>query len=210
MKIYTYLKKPSDIVRNDPNLPLDVKYSLYAITTNKEHSKLFKKTRNMDLFIQRTIEVDTKEDAEKYMKNHRGQVLTKGYIRGVKDKNLDTQRPFFAYVLYTENEINFTMECTDSGQVLNYISSYIPIEIFSDRVREALYTLKYHKAASVVYGRTVASIDVEHPIDDFLDIEMSFDMFGVFILLYQDTFSENFFNYVEITDEAPDDMPPWM
>ena len=204
MKIYTFLKKPDEGMLHDEAIDLNVKYALYAITTVKDDAKAFKKSRNMDKFIQRDIEID-EEDCDEYLLHHRGHLLKYYWLQSYKDKNTDNQTPYWIHVLMTENELNFTIETTDSGAILNRISAFIQIDLFDGKTKKALYKLRYDKAMQSVLSMTASErLDFMPPDEgDFWDTGLSFDMFAIFMILYQNTFSVDFFDFTEVTYEQP-------
>lgn len=206
MKIYTFLKKPDQDMLHDDTIDLTVKYALYAITPVKDDAKVFKKSRNMDQFISRDIDVDD-DEYDHYLLRNRGKILGRYWIQSYKDKNTDNQTPYWINVLMTENELNFTMETTDSGSVLNRITNYIPIDIFDGKAKKSLYSLRYHKAMHSALSMIASSKLDFMPMDDgdFWDTGLSFDMFAVFMLLYQSTFSVDFFEFTTISYEQPNE-----
>ena len=204
MKIYTFLKKPDEEMLHDDTVDLNIKYALYAITPVKDDAKTFKKSRNMDQFISRDIDVD-EEEYDQYLLRNRGKILNRYWLQSYKDKNTDNQTPYWINVLMTENELNFTIETTDSGTVLNRISNYIPIDIFDSKTKKSLYTLRYHKAMQSALSMTASEklSYMDFGEGDFWDTGLSFDMFAIFMLLYQNTFSVDFFEFTDITYEQP-------
>ena len=205
MKIYTFLKKPDQDMLNDESIDLTVKYALYAITPVKDDAKTFKKSRNMSFFIEREIDVD-EEDADQYLLRHRGQILNRYWMISYQNKNTDNQTPYWMQILMTENELNFTMETSDSGSILNRISNWVPIDIFDGKTKKALYKLRYDKAMQCALSMS-ASEKLENLVSfdqgDFWDIGLSFDMFAIFMILYQSTFSVDFFAYANVSYEEP-------
>lgn len=207
MKIYTFFRKPDNTMINDDSIPLNIKYALYAITPTKELAKVFQKSRNMDKFIMKVIDCeDDGEEYDMYLVRNRSRILNWYWLSSFKDKNGDNQRPYWVRVLITENELNFTTETTDTGTILNRIKLYVPIDIFSGKTKEALYKLRYDKAMmSVTALSDIASTYIESPEDgDFWDTGLSYDMFAIFMLLYKDTFSTDFFSYVKISNTQPE------
>lgn len=207
MKIYTFFRKPDNTMINDDSIPLNIKYALYAITPTKELAKVFQKSRNMDKFIMKVIDCeDDGEEYDMYLVRNRSRILNWYWLSSFKDKNGDNQRPYWVRVLITENELNFTTETTDTGTILNRIKLYVPIDIFSGKTKEALYRLRYDKAMmSVTALSDIASAYIESPEDgDFWDTGLSYDMFAIFMLLYKDTFSTDFFSYVKISNTQPE------
>lgn len=206
MKIHTFYKKPTNEDIMDNATPLDVKYPLYAITPSKKIAKLFKNTRDMNQFIYSVIDCEPDEGYDEYFIAHRGQLLQKSWLEGIRDKNKDTQEPYWVEVLLTENELNFTMEAVDSGLVLNRVSSYMPVPIFAGKYVDALQAIQYEKAALFALSmRGSDLIESVHPTEyDVLDLDMTFDMFAVFMLLYQKTLSPDFFTNITISDIQPE------
>lgn len=207
MKIYTFFRKPDNAMIGDDSIPLNIKYALYAITPTKELAKVFQKSRNMDKFIMKVIDCeDDGEEYDMYLVRNRSRILNWYWLSSFKDKNGDNQRPYWVKVLITENELNFTTETTDTGTILNRIKLYVPIDIFTGKTKEALYRLRYDKAMmSVTTLSDTASMYIEPPEDgDFWDTGLSYDMFAIFMLLYKDTFSSDFFGYVKISNTQPE------
>lgn len=209
MKIYTFLKKPEPEDVLDDTLDLRIKYALYALTTEKKKAKLFKKARNMELFIERVIDVD--DDAgDEYLLRNRGHILQHYWIPSFSNKNKDDQSPYWVRILVTENELNFVMETTDTGSILNKISGFVPVEVFTSKIREALFTLKYDKASRNVLAMSIGEnrfrrfVD-EFPMEDydFLDLGLSFDSFSIFMILYQKILSVDFFETIEVSYTEP-------
>lgn len=211
MKLYTFLKKPDDEMLHDDTIPLEVKYSLYAITPTKKDAKIFKKSRNMDKFIMRVIDIDEEDGYDEYMIHNRGKILSWYWLESYRNKNTKNQEPFWVHVLITENELNFTIEMTDSGAILNRLEHVIPIEYFEGEMKEALYDLRYDKVVRMVMGMQLINQDTElnseayEYYDSFFDTGIKFDMFAVFLLLYEDTFSTDFFTFTEISNTQPTD-----
>lgn len=205
MKIYTFLKKPDKEIIDDNSIDLSIKYPLYAITPVKDDAKVFRKSRDMNKFIERVIDVDD-DGYDHYLLIHRSQILNRYWLESFKDKNTNNQTPYWINILMTENELNFTMETTDTGSILNHISNYIPIDIFDGKSKKSLYTLRYDKAMYSALSTTSIEklVQIEYNEGDFWDTGLSFDMFAIFMMLYQSTFSVDFFEFTKISYEKPE------
>lgn len=209
MKIYTFLKKPNEAMLNDSTVPLDVKYALYAITPTKKDAKIFQKTRDMNQFIMRVIDVDEDEGYDEYLIRNRAHLLQYYWLESYKDKNTDNQTPYWIHVLITENELNFTMEVSDSGSILNRLNGFVPIDIFDEKPKNALYHLRYHKVIQSIVNTTMTEkFEYHSEENDFWDLGLSFDMFGIFLILYQHTFSTDFFSHTEVSFTQPEAPQP--
>lgn len=206
MKIYTFLKKPDDDMLHDDSIPLDQKYALYAITPTKQLAKIFQKSRDMNQFIMRVINCDDGDDYDMYLMRNRSRLLNWYWLQSYRNKNTDNQEPYWVHVVMTENEINFTTETTDTGTILNRLRSFIPVDVFQGKTKEALYRLRYNKAMSAVLSLSDEELPfIERPDDgDYWDTGLSFDMFAIFMLLYRTTFSTDFFAYTEVSNSMPE------
>lgn len=206
MKIYTFFKKPDDDMLHDDSIPLSQKYALYAVTPTKSLAKIFQKSRDMNQFIMQTIECDEGEEYDMYLLRNRSRLLNWYWLISYRNKNTDNQEPYWIHVVLTANELDFTMETTDTGAILNRIDSYIPVDLFEGKTKDALHKLKYHKAmASVLAFSTEDLPFIDKPDDgDFWDIGLTFDMFAIFMVLYKSTFSTDFFDHTRISNTQPE------
>ena len=67
MKVYKFFRIPDDNEKD--NIDLEQKYTLYAITNNKDYAQLFKDTRNMKKFLCKTHKNVTKEEYAERLRN---------------------------------------------------------------------------------------------------------------------------------------------
>lgn len=201
-KVWRFYKKPTEEMKKYSNkeLRLDVKYPLYAVTHDKKLASMFRKTRNMDLFLEKVSSID-KEELEDYLRTHDHSELDIYKLSSYKDKNMDTQEPITTYVCMTKSEYDYTTEASETGGVLSLIKGWVPIEIFTPKIKKILYKFGYQKCQQFVFqGEIPFSEDVTDGFG-YYDLGYEFDELGVFVLLYQDTFSEEFFNHVKIKSD---------
>lgn len=203
MKLWAFYRKPEKYMENmdEREVPIDTKYALYAITADKLCAKAFEGSRNMDLFLKRVIKCD-EDDIDEYLIQHRSSQLTWCWLETFRNRNRANQQQCFAHVLLTENELNFTTESVDSGTVLSRIRNFLPIEIFNEEIARYLRDVRYDEVSTMIMmGRG------EYPFngtDEFSYLSVSFDQFAVFMMFYEKTFSEHFFDYVKIQDTPPE------
>ena len=198
-KIWRFYKKPTEEMKKFTNqeLRLDVKYPLYAVTADKKMANMFRKTRNMDLFLEKSSSID-KDDVGMYLRAHDHATIDIYELDTYKDKNLPTQEPMVAKVCMTKSEYDYVADASDTGSILNLVSDWagwVPIELFTPKIKKLLYKLGYHKAQLFVYqGEIPFYLDMQGDATgiSFYDLEYEFDQFGVFVVLYEHTFSKDF------------------
>lgn len=201
-KVWKFYKKPTEEMKKYDNkeIRLDVKYPLYAVTADKNLAKIFRRTRNMKLFIEKTGFLE-KEELEDYLRVHDHSRLNIYSLATYKDKNLETQEPMTADVCMTKNEYNYTTEAEETGGILNLISGWIPVKIFTPKIEKLLIRLGYQKCMQYVFqGDLPFDPDMTDGFS-YYDLNLEFDVFGIFVILYQDTFSKDFFEHVKMTHE---------
>lgn len=207
MKVWAFYLKPDKLDKDIPiseNYQYDVKYPLYACTSDKSLAKLFRLGRNMNNFLEKRWDIP-KDNIDQWFVEHRGANLSFYRLQSYRNKNLNNQTPYFVNVLITDNEVNYTMEVCDSGEILNRVPGWIFSPIFKGKIEDALAHLAYDKSARFALSSKLdVSEDLaeyEYPPDiDILDLNLDFDQFGVFVEIYSNTLSEVFFQLVEIEE----------
>lgn len=194
MKVYKFFKKPTEEMKNIPlsEFSLQQKYPLYALTVDKKLAKKFRKGRNMDLFIEKVDDIE-REYVDEYLRAKRDRLLDtlvfESYVFG-------KGKPKYISVVLTDSEFNLVSEYGDTGQILNYIpyESWISTIIFSENVRRILNGVYYEKSMNFAQAKGINE-------DGYLNLPIRFDLFGIFLLTYKDTFSNDFFNTIKCMDE---------
>jgi len=183
------------------------KPSLYAVTPEKKHAKIFEHQRNMDKFIHKVIKNEDM-DEDMFLRHYSDKILNPCKLEAVINRNLDNQDVKYVEVMSTESELDFMMENCDGGYILNRISDYEPIDIFTKEVQADLRYIKYDKAGECAMIMRSAEgelpdreVGIYESGEAFFDIGMRFDQFGVFMLLYQKYMSLNFFVEIEYVNE---------
>lgn len=200
MKIYAFYKKPTkDILDLPPGeMTLEMKYPLYAFTTDKSIAAIFLASRKRSIFLAKQYKV-TEEEYEEWAIPKRGNLLN-----WVMFENLKTKEPTLVNMVATDNEANFVLEIIESHGVWNYIDGWVPIQLFHGKLRKSLEELQYNKiynfAVASRYG-TYNNPDTGIYEDggfDIMDLDLKYSQFGVFLLIYGYTLSKDFMKYADV------------
>lgn len=205
MKVWVFYKKPSKDLKNIPieSIGYNRKYPIYAITDNKKFAKIFRNSRNMDKFLEKQWDI-SKDEVDEWRITHRGSELSMVPLESFKNKNTDNQSVCYVEILATEDEINYTLEICDTGQIFNKIEHWVDPSIFTKKIRNALEILKYRMAMKFFYGFTTSlpfEDDLGGPVD-VIDLDVSFDQLSIFLLIYNDMISPSFMEYIHVYDEV--------
>lgn len=204
MKLYKFFKKPNKDLSKIPNAEFSIqqKYPLYAITQDKDLAKAFIKTRNMDLFLYKVDDV-SKESIDDIVNAKRNRMIQEYEFNTKVHRHTSEEKDLYIKVVMTESEIDLVMEYGDSGEIMNIIQDWIPIEIFEDDVYDALQQLLYIKCMQFATGTD----GYETTVIDRLDFPVRFDLFSIFLYTYGDTLSPEFFEYSKMTDHPVTESP---
>lgn len=175
MKIWRFYLKPKEGTRVAEN---EFKYShtLYALTQEKKLAKRFEKERDMSQFILRSDGIDS-ELGDEFLVSNRAKLLTEDYIETIVEQD-DYSQPAYINVLHTDNELEYMRHVVDTNAIYSTLSGYLPMEIFTEEIREILYKLHYHKVIEHL------QLGLGNCPDGIVDVGMQYDMFNLYMLLY--------------------------
>lgn len=187
---------------------LDETYPLYAFTEKKKTAAKFIAERDMSKFIYVTAKVN-KNDHTEWMHHHRGMWLDYYKMTTYKNKYTPRQQECYAKILMTENEYTYVDQALEisAPNILAQYTTFLDIDIFDPELKRDLITVGYE----ALWGMYQEINDTEC-VDNFDAIEIlqnygwdsgiTFDQYGLFILIYENLLSEDFYNNVEfITKE---------
>lgn len=195
MKVYKFYKKPTEELKNIPvsEYSLKQKYPLYAITPEKKMAKRFRKSRDMNKFIEKVDDIDD-DIVDSYILSKRERLLDLLTLETfVLDKTKSDPR--YVNVVMTDSEFNLVSEYGDTGQILNYIpdESWLPTNIFSEKTKRILNGIYYEKSMCFAQVRGINE-------DGYLALPLKFDLFGIFLLTYGHILSPDFFTGIEFVN----------
>jgi hypothetical protein len=193
MKVWRFYLKPEEGKRVAKD-ELRYAYPLYALTQEKEYAKRFRKQRNMDLFIERSDNIDD-DNVDEYLIANRSRLLSESYFETLITSDDEYRIPSFIKVLYTENELEFLNHTCDVHAIFSQLPGVLPIEIFQPEYRQALYALRYNRVIehfNVGLGNTAEGVT---------DIGLQYDMFAVYMYLYGKYYRDDFISTCECKRE---------
>lgn len=200
MKLWRFYLKPKNAKAVIPDEEVQYAYPLYAVTQSKKFAKEFKRSRNMDLFIERYTDNVDREDGETYLQANRAHLIVEGLLESIHETKTE-QYPIYVRVLTTENELNYLTEATDSGEILNLFPPMIDINIFCEELQEALAVLNYDKVQN-----WKASSKMDQISEGIYDLGFDFNMLGCFIFLFSKYYKEGYFQTCEVYSDPPDNV----
>lgn len=197
MKVYKFYRKPSEDLMKIPNSEFSIqqKYPLYAITGDKRIAKLFRKTRNMDLFLEKIDDLE-KEVVDDLLVSKRSRILEKLELETRINKNTKEESVKYVTVLMTESEFDLISEYGDSGEILNIMTEWVPFEVFSEKMKHVLEKVAYQKSMNFATGYGA----YEDNAYGLLELPIRFDLFGIFLYMYSHMLSPEFFLYSQYKD----------
>lgn len=224
MKIYTFriIRDSEETAYYDQN-DMSQKYPLYAWTKKKNVAKRFMLQRDMKRFININIHKDRGEEFDKWAKSHHGYKLDYYDVETYINRNTDEQDVQFAEVVATDSEMVMLDEVVESGSILaDLVEDYIPLEIFSPEVQEAMDAIGFKDAMMMkmmqmpmgppsiakpgelnmketVYDKIgyIENLDVNR-----IDARVTIDQLAAFVRLYKDILSEDFGEMIDIKAES--------
>lgn len=192
MKVWKFFKKPDSNENISGNVPLSIKYPVYALTNNKKYAKRFKKERNMNAFIVTTSDDVEPEEYAEYANNNRDAVLeistiiTREILNGIEShtefKEVD--------VLITSWEKSFIVEqqvylLDDDGYWYDTPSPYL----FKSKYKCALKDFEYHTFHNLYNSDMIISKWAEEEgDDDFASPALILDELSYLIFNFGETF----------------------
>lgn len=203
MKIWRFYKTPENTKIHVDEKDMKQMYPLYAVTQSRKMAKKFKEQRNMNKFIEKCSNVDD-EISDQFIMANRSKMILEDYFETVIEDERGNADPVFIKVVHTENEQEYLTELTDSSQILNMVSHYIPTEIFTDSIREDLVRLKYHEFVNY------RNEGIANSPDGVFMTSFQFDMFRTFMLIYGDTFKPEYFKTISYKTEFELSESDWL
>lgn len=190
MKLYKYFR----IGDENDDMGIKEKYSLYAVTTDKDEAKLFEKSRKKGLFLKKVFK-GNKNTCIEYLNRHRSSMLCWNELKTVKFddgklKHVD------ANVLMTDMEfdaIKMTMDEMSPILDADLVSSFI----FKDNIKSCLDILGYTSASLLsldergVENYSLDYYDIMRYIDD-IDI----DQLVLYLNMIKDQLNPNGFDKI--------------
>ena len=179
------------------------KHQPCALTTSKKLAKLFRLTRNMDKYIERTYDEES-DDVDSVEKSFGGKRLDINYGPYFIDKNTENQKEVMVGFLSTTDECGFTEDMVDSYNVLGALmSDAFPVDIFDEKLKNHLCYLAYDQFTNFFIADR-ASQNGEYEVFDLvgsIEIRFRLDFFAVFCKLYGDRLSDSFMSHIIIKEE---------
>ena len=178
MKVYRFYKRPEyDSLYHE--------YRLYALTNKKEYAKMFRETRNMNIFVEKSSKV-SKDEWKSIIDDSRGAILTtKSLItKNIEDgiigtKHVEITLTDYEYECCNDEEFSMTAFLND-----HYWANSFGYKMFKSEIVEALRVLEYVRMYKIYNNDP--SMDDE---DDYYDApDISIDEFSAFILMHSETF----------------------
>lgn len=221
MKIYTFrATRGSEEFGYFNENDMSQKYPLYAWTKSKNVAKRFILQRNMDKFIQINIHKEKGDEFNKWAKIHNSYRLDYYELETYVNRNTKKQDIQFAEIVATDSEMVMLNEVVESGSILaTLVPSYIPIEIFSPEVQEAMDVIGFKDAMLMKMISLPMSIDgvnsgletkeniydklgmIENLDINRIDARLTIDQLAAFIKLYKDVLSDEFGEMIDIKQE---------
>lgn len=202
MKIWRFYKIPknSDHIQDEE---IRNAYPLYACTQMKKVAKKFKEDRDMSQFIEICTSVDS-DQGDQFLLTNRSRLLSENYLETVIDIGNGATEPLFVKCVYTETESEYLREAVDTNGILNYVTGFLPINLFSEEAEKALCHVSYDKFLKFrIEGYGNSS-------DGFYQTNFQYDMFRTFMLLYGDTFKEDYVTRLDVMTEDELTEDEWL
>ena len=203
MKIWRFYEVPKDDGRLRSEDEYRHDYTLYAVTQVKKLAKKFREQRDMNLFIEKSSNVDV-DSGEQFITAHRERLLLEDYFETVIEDRRGNREPVFVKVVHTENEAEYLKEVTDSNQILYMIGKYLPMDLFESELQQALVDIKYHEFVNFMvegYGNSP---------DGFYNMNYQYDMFRTFMMLYVNKYKTEFLKSIEYKTEEEITEQDWL
>lgn len=187
MKVYKFFKIPSADDKDEKDL--ERKYTLYAMTNNKEYAERFKEERNMKKFICKIHKGVDKEEYAEMCNTDRGSVLELKSLVTIFDnhtrKNSEEKKVLMTY--FERQMIEEPNTLLDDELV--WQSMPYPL-IFKSKYISALKELQYityYKIMTCEFLSNKLAMKLAKIEDDYSAPTIIYDEVALFITLIQDT-----------------------
>ena len=109
MRVYEFFRIP-DCSENDKKVSIEERYTLYAITNNKEYAERFQQERDMSQFIMNVHKHVSKEEYRDLCNEERSSVLEEHELATVLSKERSSKNLKYVKILMTYWEWQLTKE----------------------------------------------------------------------------------------------------
>lgn len=165
MKLYRYFRVGD---KDDVDINVHERYTLYAVTTNKEEAKLFEKSRKKGLFLKKVSKLNKKTCIE-YLNKHRDSMLSWNQLKTVKTDD-EKIRHVVVSVLMTEFEYDAIAMNEDSfSPVFDLYTYTVDPYMFKQKFQDMLFVTGYTGTWMIHEIDNLRCDDLGHMTLDALD-----------------------------------------